>query len=165
MLLLIVRHARAGEQDPTRYPDDAERPLTKEGKRIHARVSEELARRGLVPDAILSSPWKRAWQTAEIMAKEFSGEKSRLQPKSAPSLAQAPEIEAIRAEIEGLGGSGTIALVGHEPWLGQLASLLLTGGPNRAEVDFPKSGVLGIETASIEAGAGSLQFFLRPKLL
>jgi phosphohistidine phosphatase len=165
MLILIVRHAQAGEQDATQYPDDTERPLTRGGKDVHQEVSEELAKRGLVPEAILSSPWKRAWQTAEIMGQEFSGKKNKIKPRTATSLAQAPDLEAIRAEIEGIGELSTVALVGHEPWLSELGSLLLTGEPNRVTIDFPKSGVLGIEAEAMEPGAGSLRFFLRPKLL
>ena len=165
MLILIVRHGQAGEQDATRYPDDTERPLTKAGKATHAGVSAELVKRDLIPGAILSSPWKRAWQTAEIMAEECSTKKNKLKPKAAPSLAQAPDLEAIKAEIEGIGETDTVALVGHEPWLGELASLLLTGDPDRLSVDLPKSGVLGIETPLLEGGNGTLRFFFRPKLL
>jgi len=165
MLILIVRHAQAGEQDATKYPDDSERPLTRAGKAAHADVSAELAKRKLVPEAILSSPWKRAWQTAEIMAKEFSGKKNKLKPKAAPALAQAPDLEAIKAELAGIGEIETVALVGHEPWLGELASLLLTGDPHRVSFDLPKSGVVGIETPLVEGGSGSLRFFFRPKLL
>jgi phosphohistidine phosphatase len=165
MLILIVRHAQAGEHDPTRYPDDTERPLTKAGKAAHASLSGALAKRGLVPEAILSSPWKRAWQTAEIMAEELSSKKNRIKPRAAPALAQAPDLEAIKAEIAGIGDIETVALVGHEPWLSELASLLLAGDPNRVSIDLPKSGVVGIETAVIEGGNGTLRFFLRPKQL
>jgi phosphohistidine phosphatase len=165
MLILIVRHGQAGEQDATRYPDDTERPLTKAGKAAHAGVSAELAKRDLVPEAILSSPWKRAWQTAEIMAEEFSGKKTKLKPKAAPSLAQAPDLEAIKAELAGIGEIETVALVGHEPWLGELVSLLLAGDPHRVSIDLPKSGVVGIDAPTVEAGGGTLRFFFRPKLL
>lgn len=165
MLLLIVRHAQAGEHDPTKYPDDTERPLTKAGKGIHAGVSAELAKRGLTPEAILSSPWKRAWQTAEIMAEEFTGKKNKLKPRATPALATAPDLDAIKAELAGIGEIETVALVGHEPWLGELVSLLLAGDPNRVSVDFPKSGVAGIEIGAIEPVGGTLRFFLRPKLL
>lgn len=164
-MILIVRHAQAGSHDPSQYPDDSERPLTKSGKAIQRSVSEALVKRGLVPEAILSSPWKRAWQTAEIMAREVSGRKNPVKPKAAPSLAQAPDLEAIRAELEGIGDISTVALVGHEPWLSELVSLLLTGEPGQVSLDFPKSGVVGVEAATVEGGAGTLRFFLRPKLL
>ena len=56
-----------------------------------------------------------------------------------------------------------MALVGHSPYIEDLASLLLTGAPARIALDFPKSGIMGIETERIDAGGGTLQFFMRPK--
>jgi phosphohistidine phosphatase len=163
-LIMLVRHAQAGERDPARYPDDADRPLTGKGKVTQAEVGEALRKRGLIPDAILSSPWKRAWQTAEILGNEIAGKKA-IKPIATASLAEAPDLQVLGAEIANLGEVSSVALVGHEPWMGELASLLLAGDPDRVAFDFPKSGVIGIDAASIEAGAGVLRFFLRPKLL
>jgi phosphohistidine phosphatase len=164
MLLLIVRHADAGERDSAKYPDDALRPLSKRGRKIHADVSEALGARDLRPDVIASSPWKRAWQTAAIMADEFSGKK-KMKAIPAPSLTADPDLDAIRTDLGAIDGLDCIALVGHEPWLGELGSLLLTGDPRRMAIDLPKSGVIGIELAALEAGTGTLRFMLRPKLL
>ena len=102
-------------------------------------------------------------QTAQVMARELGGKS--LQPKPIASLADVPDLDAIQKDLEGTEGLETIALVGHEPWLGSLASLLLTGEPHRLSIDFPKSGVIGIEADAIQAGAGMLRFFLRPKFL
>src|SRR3954453_21785562 len=68
MDIYLVRHAIAHERDSERWPDDAKRPLTDDG-----RERFELAARGLpriVPTVarVLSSPCTRAWQTAEILA-------------------------------------------------------------------------------------------------
>jgi len=164
MLILIVRHAQAGEQDPAKYSDDTLRPITRRGREIHEDVSAMLRRRKLVPDVVASSPWRRAWQTAQIMCQEFSGKK-KMKPIEARSLIDSPDLNAIRKDLEPLDGISTVALVGHEPWLSELASLLLVGEPHRLSVDFPKSGVIGIEAAALEAGAGMLQFLVRPKLL
>ena len=62
MLVLLIRHAIAAEQDPEKYPDDAQRPLLPKGRRIQGRVSRRLLKEGLTPDRVFSSPWKRAWQ-------------------------------------------------------------------------------------------------------
>jgi phosphohistidine phosphatase len=163
MLILIVRHAQAGEQDPKKYPDDTLRPLTRKGREIHAEVSRVLRKRKLIPGAIYSSPWKRAMQTAQVMARELGGK--GLKPKPVPSLADDPDLDAIRQDLSGIEGLEAVAIVGHEPWLSGLASLLLTGEPHRVSIDFPKSGIIGIEADAIEAGSGMLKFFLRPKLL
>ncbi len=164
MLILIVRHADAGERDPAKYPDDSLRPLSKRGRKDHSRVSKALRERDLAPDIVVASPWTRAWQTATIMTKEFSGKK-KMKPVTAPSLTTDPDLDAIRTDIGPTDGIACIALVGHEPWLSELASLLLTGDPRRLATDLPKSGVLGIETAALEPGTGTLRFFQRPKLL
>lgn len=162
MLVLVVRHAQAAEQDASKYPDDSLRPLTKKGREIHAEVSRLLRKRKIIPEAIYTSPWKRAMQTAQIMTRELG---KSLKPRPIPSLADDPELGAIQNDMTGAEGLKTVALVGHEPWLSSLASLLLTGEPHRLSIDFPKSGMIGIETDAIQEGAGMLRFFLRPKLI
>ena len=60
MLLLLVRHAQAGERDAERWPDDRQRPLTNPGRAAHAKVSRALRRLDLSPTLVLTSPWTRA---------------------------------------------------------------------------------------------------------
>lgn len=160
MLLLLIRHAQAAEQNDATYPDDTLRPLVPKGRKAQRRMSKELRKRGMVPTRIFSSPWKRAWQTARITREELG------LPKSAriacPSLAAPPDPEALAAELGVIGADETVALVGHEPWMSSLASLLLAGHAARLRIDFPKSGVMGIEAEGFQPGAGTLRFFLIP---
>ena len=165
MLLLLVRHAHAGERDPAKYPDDTLRPLTRKGKGMHDRISRQLATSGIKPELILSSPWKRAMQTATIMADVFSTKSGPAPLHPVAALAQAPAVAALRKDLQAHAGAGTIALVGHEPWMSELASLLLTGRRETLTIDFPKSGILGIEVAELTGGEGVLRFFWRPKML
>jgi phosphohistidine phosphatase SixA len=58
-----------------------------------------------------------------------------------------------------------VALVGHSPWIEELAALLLTGSADGLAIDFPKSGLLGVEADRMEAKGAALRFFLRPKML
>jgi phosphohistidine phosphatase len=160
MLLLLIRHAIAAEQDPEKYPDDSLRPLLTKGRRIQRRMSRRLRKEGLAPDRVFSSPWKRAWQTARIVAEEAGI--GRQQRFPCPALAEPPDLSALAAEIGPVLEDERIALVGHEPWIGALGVLLLAGSPGAFSVDFPKSGVLGIQASLIEAGVGDLQFFWRP---
>jgi len=160
MLLLLHRHALAALADPVRWPDDSLRPLTEKGRRIQRRVSAALAASGLAPLAVHSSPWRRAWQTARIIA-EASG-LSKADRIACPELAAPPDLEALDAAIGYHPPRAPVALVGHEPWLSDLTSLVLTGRAGGFAVDFPKSGILGIEAARIAPGAGVLRFFLRP---
>jgi len=160
MLLLLIRHAIAAEQDSEEYPDDSLRPLLTKGRRIQRRMSRRLRKEGLAPDRVFSSPWKRAWQTARIVAEEAGIGRQLRFPCQA--LAEPPDLSALAAEIGPVGEDERIALVGHEPWIGALGALLLAGSPGAFSVDFPKSGVLGIQASLIEAGVGDLQFFWRP---
>ncbi len=159
MQLLLIRHADAGGHDPSLWPDDTLRPLTDKGRQRHRRVAKRLRKRDLVPTLLLASPWLRAWQTAVITAEFARGPA----PLACPALAEAPHLGRLASAI-GTGGDDTIvALVGHEPWLGHLAALLLAGDPTGLAIDFPKSGVLGLELAEVKAGAARLRFFWRPR--
>jgi phosphohistidine phosphatase len=157
MLLLLCRHAAAAERDETLYPDDTLRPLIPRGRKSQARISRRLARRGRVPEVVFSSPWKRAWQTAGILARESgAGQKRRV---ALPALAGEPDVAAVGQAVGQRGADAVVALVGHEPWISELASLLLTGSATRLAVPFPKSAVMGIRADAVAPAAGSLEFF------
>jgi phosphohistidine phosphatase len=161
MLLLLVRHADAGERDPAQWPDDARRPLTEKGRKVHAKVARALRDAGVVPEAVLASPWLRAAQTAEILVQGLG-----LAPAApCPALAAAPDLAALDAAVGPRKGKAVVALVGHSPWIEELAALLLAGDPKGIAVDFPKSGVLGVEADRVQTRGGALRFFLRPKML
>ncbi|MEZ4588072.1 MAG: histidine phosphatase family protein [Gemmatimonadales bacterium] len=161
MLLLLVRHALAADRSLTEYPDDALRPLVGRGRKVQRRISRRLAKLGYVPSAVLSSPWKRAWQTAGILAREVGLEKTIRE--STAALAQEPNLEALAAAIGPRGDDEVVALVGHEPWMGELASVLLTGSPTRLSIRFPKSAVMGIRATGVGPAGGQLAFFLTPR--
>jgi phosphohistidine phosphatase len=157
--LILIRHADAGERDPSRWPDDTQRPITEKGRRRHRQVAKRLKRRGLVPTLLLTSPWLRAWQTAEITAHYTGG----TAPLAAAALAASPSLDQLEQAVGRPAPDAVVALVGHEPWLGELASLLLAGEPHRMGTDLPKSGVLGVECESLSPGSAVLQFLWRPK--
>lgn len=159
MQLLLIRHADAGDRDPSLWPDDTLRPLTDKGRRRHRRVARRLRRRDLVPTLLLASPWLRAWQTAVITTELTRG----AAPLASPALAEAPDLARLAAAIGTPDPDAVVALVGHEPWLSQLAALLLTGEPGGLVLDFPKSGVLGLEADQLAPAAATLRFFWRPR--
>src|SRR5947207_3261160 len=70
MDLYLVRHAIAGVRDPNIWPDDSLRPLTKKGARRFRKAACGLGRFVRAPEVVLSSPFARASQTAEILAAE-----------------------------------------------------------------------------------------------
>jgi phosphohistidine phosphatase len=159
MQLLIIRHADAGERDPARWPDDTRRPISSRGRKRHRKVARRLRRRALVPTLLLASPWLRAWETAEITAAETGSPA----PVACEALADTPDLDMLATAIGEPGPDAIVALVGHEPWTGELASLLLTGDANGMQLDFAKSGVIGLELDAFESGSAVLSFFLRPK--
>jgi len=162
MLLLLVRHADAGDRDPSKWPDDTLRPITDKGRKAQAKVVKVLGDLGLVPELVLTSPWLRAAQTAEIIQQGLS-----LPTPPAPCLALAadPELGALDAALgPPRGEKAVVALVGHSPWMEELVGLLLTGAAHGLAVDFPTSGVMAIEADRIGPRAGTLRFFLRPKM-
>ncbi|HEX6645472.1 MAG TPA: histidine phosphatase family protein [Gemmatimonadales bacterium] len=160
MLLLLVRHARASERDADRWPDDSLRPLTNLGREFHSEMSRGLSRLDCPPEAVLTSPWVRARQTADLMVEEMELD---LEPIECEALARDVDLEAIRKAVEELGRVSVVALVGHSPWMEELASLLLTGDPHGLLIDFPKSAVMALDTDRIGPRAAALRFFLRPK--
>ena len=58
-----------------------------------------------------------------------------------------------------------VALVGHSPWMEELAACCSWLADGRCRIDFPKSGVMGIDLEQVEPGAGELRFFLRPRMV
>jgi phosphohistidine phosphatase len=162
MLLLLIRHANAGDRDPERWPDDRDRPLTDKGRKTQRDVSRFLLKRDFVPTLVLTSPWSRAAETAEILVRELQVSKP-LVPCDA--LADNPDLARLAEDIGEPGPDAIVALVGHSPWIEELASLLLTGRPEGVRIDYPKSGVMGIDVEKPVAGTGELRFFLRPKMV
>jgi phosphohistidine phosphatase len=133
----LVRHAIAAARDPVRWPDDSQRPLTQKGEARFREAARGLRRIVDGPEIVLSSPYPRAWRTAELLEEEAGWR----------SPVGCPELEAERpatAALEPLARSTatSVALVGHEPYLSALASLLLTGDEAALRLEVKKGGVV-----------------------
>jgi phosphohistidine phosphatase len=159
MLLLLVRHAIAGDRDPSQWPDDRDRPLIDKGRKTQRRMSRLLERLDYIPSLVLTSPWLRAAQTAQILAETLALDGS---PVPCEALAADPDAGKLAECVGEQAPDAIVALVGHSPWMEELAALLLAGSVSGLRIAFPKSGVMGIELERLEPGAGELQFFLRP---
>jgi phosphohistidine phosphatase len=158
--LYLVRHAIAAERGPN-YPDDRERPLTSEGIARFKRVIEGLKDLDVKPELVLTSPLVRATHTAELLAAGIGG-KPRLEPLEAlaPGGRMAVVLEAITKHSR---RAKRIAVVGHEPDLGELAARLLRA---RGTIAFKKGAVCCIELdGAMPTGPGSLQWLLPPRAL
>jgi phosphohistidine phosphatase len=162
MILLLIRHADAEQRDPERWPDDRDRPLTDKGRKTQRKVSRALGKLGLTPSYVITSPWVRAAQTAEVLIGELG-----LTQQAVPSenLAAAPDLSRLADDIGEPGNNAIVALIGHSPWIEELAAILLTGSATGLRLDDPKSGVMGLDLERPASGAGELRFFLRPKMV
>lgn len=161
MLLLLNRHADAGTRDPAQWPDDRDRPLTEKGRKVQSDVSRFLRKRDLAPSLVLTSPWTRARQTAEILV-----EVARVAQPPVPCdpLADDPDLVQLQDYVGDQPANAIVAMVGHSPWMEELASVLLGGSGTALRIDFPKSGAMGIDLERLEPGAGELWFFIRAKM-
>ena len=159
--LYLVRHAFAAHADPARWPDDAERPLTAEGI-SRFRVAARGLRR-LVPevDSMLSSGYARAWQTAELLHKVAGWH----EPEECPALEAERPATSVLDVLQGR-TERSIALVGHEPYLSRLASLLCTGSEDGLRVELKKGAVASLSFAgAVEPGRACLRWTVSPKIL
>ncbi len=160
MDLYLVRHAAAFGRDPDRWPDDSRRPLTPEGEEEFRLVARGLV--GLISrvEVILSSPYLRAWRTAQILSEVDSW------PAPEPSPMLEPTLPPEKAAQELLSYAGSIAVVGHRPGLHELAAYLLTGEGDGLEIGLKKGGAACIRFDGTPApGAGELRWLLTPKVL
>jgi phosphohistidine phosphatase len=162
MLLLLNRHADAGTRDPAQWPDDRDRPLTDKGRKVQSEVSRWLRKRNRAPTLVLTSPWIRAAQTAQILV-----DVARVSQPPVPCepLAEDPDLTRLQEHVGEQPGNAIIAMVGHSPWMEELAAILLGGSAASVRLDFPKSGVMGMQLDRLEPGAGELRFFVRPKMV
>lgn len=146
MELLVIRHAIA--VDRTEDVADADRPLTDRGRRRFREVVSGLRAVGLRVELVLSSPWLRAAQTAELLAPITLDHAA---PRASALLAAEPGPELI-AELAATGAT-RLAVVGHEPWLGELVASLTSGEPRHGEaVPLKKGGVAILEGAPTPGG-------------
>lgn len=160
MQLYLIRHAIAVERDEADVQSDASRALTPEGVKKMRRNAKALRKLDAPIDAVWTSPLVRAVQTAEILAAEFSIA-SRL--RTVEALRPDGSFETITAELRLSADSPGIALVGHEPFLGEFASYLLTGS-RAAEIEFKKGGVACFEIADFgDPFRARLRWLLTPR--
>ena len=157
--LFLVRHAIAAERGED-WPNDDKRPLTARGVGRFKECVEGLVKLGVVVDEIFTSPLVRAKQTAEILAGGLPGTP---EVKILDPLAPGHAPGSVMAQLAKHARRRRIALVGHEPDLGELAAHLI--GAGRA-LPFKKGGVCRIDVESLTSRRpAALAWFVTPRLL
>lgn len=159
MNLYLLRHGIAEEQAKSGGPD-CERRLTDKGRRRVREIARAMRGLKLEFDLVSTSPFPRARETAEIVT-QVLGLKRRLQTSEALAIppSSARLIEQLRAARP---APRSVLLVGHEPHLSSLASLLLTGS-EAMELRLKKGGLCQLEVAELQTGrCASLAWLLTP---
>jgi phosphohistidine phosphatase len=157
MHLLIVRHALAVPRGTSDVADD-DRPLSEDGRKKFRRVARGMTRMVRRPDALLSSPHLRAWQTAELLAAAWRG----IAPEPEGALATG-DFAGLEARLALFGPEQCVAIVGHEPHLsGLLAHMVDARAPERFA--FRKGGAAMVELRGALSEGGTLHWFARPRM-
>lgn len=163
MELILVRHAIAHDHDPTQWPDDSERPLTAAGEKRFEQAAAGLHRVAGDIGAVLCSPFTRAVQTARILSEVAGWPDAQTLAELEPAGKPGEVIAAIEQRFRGR--VGVLALVGHEPLLGELAGVLLAGEGSPAQ-PLRKGGAACFRgDYGAAAGAMTLVWWLPPKVL
>lgn len=150
MELYILRHGDAGEQDPARWPDDSQRPLTRDGRVRMERAGKAFKHLGLRFDMVLSSPYARALETAQAAL-------PRATILRTASLVPGAEPERVFAELGSLDADAVI-VVSHEPLCGRLLAAAVA--PNGVKLRFGKGALCRVDLTHPEPGAGTLRWLI-----
>jgi phosphohistidine phosphatase len=157
MELYLIRHGIAALRED--YINDEERPLTEKGRQKTAKVAKHFYERGLRFDLILTSPLVRAKETAAIL--QDAGLASNVEEFTA--LAPDGDIHAWVDWLEKRGKSASsdrgLALVGHQPDLGNWAETLVWGQA-KEKLILKKAGAIGINIPNPKSPIGQSELFL-----
>ena len=162
MEVYLVRHAIAYPRDPESARMDSARELTPAGITKFRQTIPAYIKLGVAPDEVWSSPYARTLQTAELLCSGLGlGQPPRLMPELEPD----GNMERLIPALELVSDRRAIALVSHEPALGELAGMLLTGR-RISLVEFKKGGAACIGVQRLSAKPESvLKWLLTPKQL
>ncbi len=155
MHLYVIRHGVAQEAAPEHH--DAARALTPEGEKNFRREVKGLRHLGWTFDRVFTSPWLRAKQTAALLEPLCDHD-----PEETVLLAEPPTRELMQLISDT--NAEHVAVVGHEPWLGELVQWLALGDPHRDSLVLKKGGIVWLSGVVLPAGM-KLRAILPPRLI
>jgi len=161
MQLYIVRHGIAIDREDPNCPPDPERFLTDEGMEKTKQVAKGVAEIGAVPDLMLSSPYLRAVQTAEIFASALEQSKQKIR-KSDLLLPGADPMQLFR-ELAREKQASAVFIFGHAPHLDDLIATAI--GSKHHVTALKKAGVALVELRRMVPPSGELVWIATPKML
>ncbi len=158
MFVYLLRHGNAADQAPDGSMDDSRRELTADGMDKLASACQSYARIMVPPQRIWHSPLIRARQSAEILAKACDvPQPLEEHPLLRPGGQVAAMVDVLQGEL--LAGLESTLLVGHEPNLGNLLGLLVSG-TERLSIPLGKGMLAGVKLETPQVMTGRLQVLL-----
>jgi phosphohistidine phosphatase len=162
MNLYIIRHAIAVDEGTPEYEEDSQRPLTDKGKKKMRQIAKGLRTLGADFDLILSSPYVRAKETAEILAEVL---KTKTAVAFSENLIPMGDPDLLIAEMNEKYSANSVALVGHEPHLSALISLLVSENAS-LDMTLKKGGVCRLSADDLHHNRkAALEWLLTPGIL
>ena len=155
MQLYLLRHADAD----TPAEADEDRALSEKGHDQAKKMGAFMARHDMTPEIILSSPVRRAHETAKHVSSALG---SKVQ--TAPWLACGLEPAEGLKEVSALSGRRSVLIVGHEPDFSRLIAHL-TGLPTHTAIHVRKASLTLIEIEIFKPGAARIEFFIPCQVL
>jgi phosphohistidine phosphatase len=157
MIIYFVRHASAGEHIANPKKDE-KRPLDPDGIEQCGHMGRALAAINAQPDVIISSPLKRATQTASLIGNEIGFEgKLQLEPAMRPEASFAE----FRRMLERYPKHEAVMVVGHNPSITEFLARIINKSGNEALIEFKKGAAARVET---DRGAATLNWLFTPKI-
>jgi phosphohistidine phosphatase len=162
MNLYIIRHAIAVDEGTPEYEDDSQRPLTDKGKKKMRQIAKGLRTLGVDFDLILSSPYVRAEETAEILMDVF---KIKGDVAFSDNLIPMGDPDLLISEMNEKYNVNSVVLVGHEPFLTALVSLLVSENAN-LDMTLKKGGVCRLSADDLHhSRKATLEWLITPGIL
>jgi phosphohistidine phosphatase len=164
MNFYILRHGIAQEMGMPGVDKDSERELVPEGRQKLRKIAAAMNALDLTFDVILTSPYVRAEQTAMTIAEVL---KMKAKLELTDDLSPSGSMRDLIASINGRKPApADVLLVGHEPYLSELISLLVSGGTDAISVVLKKGGFCRLSVETLKYGrCASLDWLLTPKQL
>jgi phosphohistidine phosphatase len=157
MVIYFLRHASAGTSTPNAAKDE-KRPLDEDGILQARYVGSLLANLDVQVEQIVSSPLKRARQTATIVANELAFERPIELDDALRPEAQMAQFQALLGRLQQY---ESVMVVGHNPSLSEFFGKTISSGPGAAKIDFKKGAVAKVE---LTGRKGALAWLVTPKI-
>jgi phosphohistidine phosphatase len=162
MKIYLIRHSNAVDPGTPGYEDDSLRPLTENGRDKMKKIASALKKLDVKPDLIVSSPYIRAKQTAEVLAKVL---KFKSELVFSDALVPMGKPEDIIGEINEKYNVGELVLVGHEPCFSSLVGTLIAGNPDLT-MTMKNGGVCCLASDDLHTEhKATLEWLLTPKIM